>query len=910
MLTPSLVLLSLVASVKGGETFVAEDPNATPVCPGQQNCPPGYTGHFCDIVLCDSKGVVTPPSSVTGYGIDIVPLATCKAVIPVPVDSHIQVLLLYLDGADYTANPSITLSDAAGNVIPPTETVTTTNKTLVVGWSAPARGRFYATVSAATTCLYQAQAQTNFTVSVGFTYGSRSIHADAPSSTLTEFNVATMIASLNNMPSPGHSRITEVYADNQLVTSYDNKVRYGCAYGYYATPVICNSAQNWYFKLHGRDENGFEFMRTDVFRCTASGPTTTTTTGPMTTTNAPACLHNGFLDPTTNKCICDFIWTGDKCQTPVCGNGGSPNADNSGCVCVTGYGGFNCFEPVCTSMNPMPPVNGQQKTIGLVIQATQSMATAVQGLKDYVPELIETLNQQEPTFVKNYMVVSYDDTGATLLTSGQDPLLIISHIQQLTLKQGTVKCQKQLNAALKLALANVPDFSSTFVWTDSPVDLTDHITSLDVIDMLEKTKNRLSIFYAPEPACQALNSSEVDRLYSLTEFTGGQMYYTKTQRASFWLSHVPATAYLTARAFDRADDRCDVRRTAYVPIDSRTAAFTFSVAGNSPSIVVKQPNGELWPMVPILNDELMHVQQAITPCGDGWEQRDNQCFYANSQGQTWSDAQLTCRLKGATLANIMNSERQRLLDRETARTDYWTGLHDLKYHGAYEWDSIAVPAIPLLAASYRNWAAGQPNDPSNQASCVGVKYNGTTSGKWYTLDCNTVLPYVCQKPALEFYNNQLPAGIWKVDYQTRNGTEWGTSCVAKVDVQTTLMANWGFTLDQAGQFNDMPVAEPKSSSTTNRVIMNVTNLMPDSRVAQVQFFDSGNRELILSSRLHRRVKCAYGYYSDQFVCPKNAFGIEFSGHDEMGYLWTRQGYGICLGGSTEEAINSISRKWV
>jgi hypothetical protein len=56
---------------------------------------------------------------------------------------------------------------------------------------------------------------------------------------------------------------------------------------------VCNADAFWWFKVHGLDENGFEFMRTDVFRCTPNGPTTTG--APMTTTTS-ICQNGGYYD--------------------------------------------------------------------------------------------------------------------------------------------------------------------------------------------------------------------------------------------------------------------------------------------------------------------------------------------------------------------------------------------------------------------------------------------------------------------------------------------------------------------------------------------------------------------------------------------------------------------------------------
>jgi hypothetical protein len=68
--------------------------------------------------LCDSRGPLhfIPPNN--GYPIDIVPYkGVCKATNAIPVDSHVNLLYVYVDGVDYTAQPTLTLTDNKGTPI-------------------------------------------------------------------------------------------------------------------------------------------------------------------------------------------------------------------------------------------------------------------------------------------------------------------------------------------------------------------------------------------------------------------------------------------------------------------------------------------------------------------------------------------------------------------------------------------------------------------------------------------------------------------------------------------------------------------------------------------------------------------------------------------------------------------------
>jgi hypothetical protein len=178
---------------------------------------------------------------------------------------------------------------------------------------------------------------------------------------------------------------------------------------------------------------------------------------------------------------------------------------------------------------------------------------------------------------------------------------------------------------------------------------------------------------------------------------------------------------------------------------------------------------------------------------------------------------------------------------------------------------------------------------------MAVKHNGTRNGKWYAIDCQTKLPFVCQRPA-GGDRERIPPGVWRVDYTTQftNQSVFNKTCHAHVFAQTGLQAFFGFTVDSDSQFNDMPQAEPLAKSTTNRYVAQISDLHRGSFVDSVNFYD-GEYQLIDSARLHYRQNCSYSIYSDQFVCPKNAFVMMLSGHDDNKFTFNRYDYGVCVG---------------
>jgi hypothetical protein len=280
---------------------------------------------------------------------------------------------------------------------------------------------------------------------------------------------------------------------------------------------------------------------------------------------------------------------------------------------------------------------------------------------------------------------------------------------------------------------------------------------------------------------------------------------------------------------------------------------------------------------------------------------------------TWSQARDHCSFMGGNLVQVFSPDLQGLFDREANGNDYWTALNDIRQEGNYEWENTLGLPIPLGHA-WDNWAPGQPApDSQHQKNCMAVLHNGTRSGKWYEIDCQTMMPYVCQRRARNTDQDRLWPGLWKVEYQTafNNQSVFNKSCLVQVYAQTDLQAFYGFTTDDSSQFNDVPVAEPSAKSTTNRYVANITNMDWGARVANVEFYEISNYSLIDSQRLRYRQNCSYNIYSDPFSCAANGYTMMVTGHDENGFLFNRYEYGVCVGGprQTEADYGLPQKTW-
>jgi hypothetical protein len=409
--------------------------------------------------------------------------------------------------------------------------------------------------------------------------------------------------------------------------------------------------------------------------------------------------------------------------------------------------------------------------------------------------------------------------------------------------------------------------------------------------------------------CLPFNSPELRRLHELGEFSGGSAIFSNKPPADFagramhqMLTLMP-TSFAQSKVYDRRDRDCTYTRRAYVPVDSHTTSFTFHVHGDDADILVYRPDGRLYQAVSLVEQRTAVVREITPRCPPDWYQEDNICFYGVVVPTTWEYAREACAFHGASLAQILSPTRQFLFDRETSGIDYWTGLNDIAHEGVYNWVSNNGDQIPIGHA-FLNWGQNEPSpDPTHMKNCMAVKHNTTREGHWYEIDCQTRLPFICQRPANggDSRFNRIEPGLWRVDYTTQftNTSVFNKTCHAHAFAQTDLQSFYGFTVANDSQFNDMPQAEPLAKSNTNRFVANITNLHRGAFVDTLAFYDDDHM-LVDSARFHYRQNCAYSIYSDQFGCPKNAFLMMISGHDENGFLFNRYDYGVCVGASEKK----------
>jgi hypothetical protein len=195
-------------------------------CPTPIKCPPGLTGPYCDIVMCTQKN--PRPPFAHNNAIDIRAYSPCDATNYFPVDSSIRdSLFIFVDTAVTGSNPTLTLYDPKGNAIKPTKVILNDTQTLEIQYPVSGRGMYAAAFRAGNACVFQAHANTYMQLSVGFTM---SLSNDFPTQDLQQFSYSYIVSHTEGLPRPGFTALMEIWENGVLLSSYDLRARFNCAY--------------------------------------------------------------------------------------------------------------------------------------------------------------------------------------------------------------------------------------------------------------------------------------------------------------------------------------------------------------------------------------------------------------------------------------------------------------------------------------------------------------------------------------------------------------------------------------------------------------------------------------------------------------------------------------------------------
>jgi len=878
-------------------------------CPAATNCPTGYTGGTCDLIMCATRGKPYVYNASGEVLIDINQLAYCSGSFQVPVDSHVRSITISIYANSTSGTPTLQLLDPTGYDVTSQLDITASQQTLTATLPnihrKSAYGVYTANINAGGGCTFSAFAVTNMMFQAGFTYGDNYMFSDNIQPSLPENTPGALVGFLTSLFIPGFPYEVKVYKYGQLQAIYPIVDRLNCEFHIAVGPVTCNSIGDLWYEITGIDELGFQFKRTDQLPCS----TPTTTTSPMPTTTAP-CLNSGVYNQMTNQCDCGFYFTGTVCQQPVCFNGGTPV--QNACICPTGYADLNCLEASCMPPNTnLPPFSPYGRTLTLMIQNTNSMMTTIGVIQDYASEIYYNFQLQYPGYILNYVVVTFNPDTATLLCNTNDANTFFQALYNIALSNST-SCQQQFNQALSLALnpqtgPQPASYSDTYIFTNSPPDTTNSIANLGTQNLIETKKNSL-FFNIEVPSvgfCSPWTGSDFMLYRTWAQISGGlAMLLQGGVNSIYNLQMIPAS-YQRQQMYQKKFTDCTYSTglNVYVPVDSHTGSLEIAIQGNLPGLDVfaPQPDGteKRLSIISLVDNIYTAVRQVITPCPDGWVQMDNKCFSREFQSATWYDANAFCIANGGSLVSILNQERQQFIDSQTGQINIWIGLSKVNSGGSYVWQ-VGNSTIPL--GRYTNWGNGQPTTSSGN-DCVSNQYNNSPSGTWSNLNCNTKLNYVCEKPALMHESPSFPPGLYRINFNTVNNISsgtvpnaYGTDCLLTINGQSDMQLFYGYNTGNDSLTNDMPSVEPLMNSTTNRFVANFTHLDPTlASVSTVEFLDLNYNLLQAKQMTHRVSPCAYQYVSDVFSCPSGSFATLMTGIDDHGYTFNRYDWGLCTG---------------
>lgn len=237
------------------------------------SCPLGYTGRFCEIMICPMKGNPVPfKLALYEYAIDVNVFDSCNK-------GHTS--LFYVDSLTTTVNvmlvtsilgnPMLSIYKPNGQLLNMNETKNLMNSHATIYFDVPnpMAGTWKAVYRSQNPamCIFGPNAITNFTIVPGFINGNQDHFLDNPSKYMYQGQPNFLIAHPVNLPRPGKITHMDLFEDYKLIWSSLSNVRYHCSYEYYFGVVYCNRARVYYYKVYGIDENGYNFQRSDSVVC-------------------------------------------------------------------------------------------------------------------------------------------------------------------------------------------------------------------------------------------------------------------------------------------------------------------------------------------------------------------------------------------------------------------------------------------------------------------------------------------------------------------------------------------------------------------------------------------------------------------------------------------------------------------
>lgn len=671
-----------------------------------------------------------------------------------------------------------------------------------------------------------------------------------------------------------------------------------CQFEIYFPKYTCyHGDETLYFTVYFRDDNDFMIQRAGTMYCASFHPTQV----------PPGTCQNGGFS-LNNTCICPPMYTGEVCEIPVCYNGGTPRRNF--CECVPGFEGEFCEFTTCIDTNPEHDFGASNKSMVFILDVSNNNGQVLQQLKEYMTTMIRDIAFTGRHWINEFTVLGYDKSKTYHLGNGKRDQLdsitnAFSQAYNISL-QNTQSCSPvrvwetiETAAFLSTNYGYIFNFQTSPPYEAVPEIITrtsDHISSKGI-----QFNSFISSTSPNVYACNS-NSGTFKNIKLVTEGTEGDTFDIDPKNFQYIIRIIP-TFYSSGVIYKKVMNDCTSGCYLYYPIDSHTQNSQIFINGapGKISTQVFMPNLTSLNNIPYLLQDTTtgwNIIEMRRACPNGWEDLGSQyCYTVSSSPMSWVDAQAYCQSNNGFLIDDMSRIKNSFLLSKQNVGPFWLGLNDRKLVGIYQWDRGTLEPHTVISSDYTNWALGV-NLTDSSKRC------GYMTDVWYLDDCNTKKAFMCQshKFADSFNPNPseertLPPGKWSAIITNPGKT------IVQVKSQSRIQIITGYS-----QYvhDDFPSPNPQAGASQNMMLAHVTSMGSMTRTTELintQIYDFYNGTMYAAANFDLRLKCAYQFVSQPFMCPnsqsiKNGFTSLSVGFDEYGFTFQRM--------KTAHCVNSIT----
>uniref|UniRef100_A0A0K0EZT1 EGF-like domain-containing protein n=1 Tax=Strongyloides venezuelensis TaxID=75913 RepID=A0A0K0EZT1_STRVS len=685
---------------------------------------------------------------------------------------------------------------------------------------------------------------------------------------------------------------------NRTMLSASNGIwRDGCQFQIYFSPLHCyNLGETLYFTLFVSDRNSFYIQRAGSMFCSDFSPTESP---------SGSCQNGGFL--LNGTCVCRPQYTGRFCETPICQNGGTVVGGK--CSCPPLVSGTFCEFIMCPDEPITPEPLIKKQTLTFLLDITYTNRYFLKQLATYSDVMIRDIISHKANIIDNIYVIGFDDseTPVVIGMTDKDNLGYVrqyftdAYMKSVGARKDCVKAN--VWEALNLARMLNEPHGKIFLFQSSPPNENILVALKFYTNVYDKfIENRLTLSSYIGASGQGVyycNGSKYSFLLieTLTRGTYQGEYLEVSYTSYMNVPKVVPSFVHSGIAYKKTFNDCMGNCSIYFSVDSHTQNIQAVVKGSIGGFDVTfiMPNQTVdQSSYGLIEDSATgySVMETRKECEDDWLRLGSQyCIKIGQRVHTWYNAYNDCLQNNAFLVDDLYPSKDSYLT--SFLLDYnissiWLGLtKNVNYSegGAWTWNHGSLGDIPLSSIHFKNWnPKTNLSDPNKQCACK--------IRTWYTDNCSSMRPYICQKHSFrdDFVptiseSEKLPPGKWKIKLTSTGRT------TIEVRVQSKIQVLSGFLSNIHGDAIDF---NANMLSSTQRMATHVSgygNNIFDTFMVNSRMFLLNNT-MFEAVNYQPRLACTYQYLSQIFSCPKNdLISTDFyaltTGVDELGYTIQR-----------------------